>query len=347
MIICNHLNYMRSLSPGKAIFYYQTKDREFNPLQVERTSISGQKSGLNEAYDNSMKPLNVGLHALSCANIHTIDCCYVPPGVSELYCRFSLRVEANSLEPNMCSDGAVKKLLSELSHLYRLKGGYQELSRRYCKNILMGRWLWRNKHTRGTRIEVESSSGRKYSIEDSRQLTWHDKWESENKEQLEKLSSELSVALSTPDTYWYADVNAIMQTGFCDEVYPSQAFTEKAGKGECSRQLMTAICNDGSKAACFRSDKVGAAIQMVDDWWSPDADKPLRTHEYGADRASMIAMRHPLRKNDFYQLLTKLEELVEQINGSECQDGSQISGDIHFLMSVLIKGGMFQRGKEK
>ena len=345
MKICNHLNYIRSLSPGKAVFFYRTANNDFNPLRVEKASISGQKSGVTDGYDKGFLPLNIEPHALAYANPHTIDSCYVPPSVDEIYCRFSLRVEANSLGPHICSDAKVRKLLSALAAAYRDKGGYQELAKRYSKNILMGRWLWRNQHTRGTSIDVLTSMGTQLEIEDARALSWSEDWNIEQQTQLAQLTEEIAEALFNPRTYWFADITARLKTGFCDEVYPSQKFVENVGKGESSRQLATVTCNDGIEAACFTAVKVGAALQQVDDWWLLDADKPLRVHEYGADRDNLMAMRHPLTKKDFYYLLTRTVVFIRQLRLCKQQDGSDIPDDIHFVMSVLLKGGMFQRGK--
>lgn len=347
MEICNHLNYMRSLSPGKAVFFYRTQENDFNPLRVDKTSINGQKAGLSDGYDNRFSPLNLEPHALTYSNLHTIDSCYVPPGVNEVSCRFSLRAEANSLEPHICSEDKIRKILCNLAACYRDKGGYTELARRYSKNILMGSWLWRNRHTRGTTINIETSSGCKVDITDSRMLSWNEIWKKEDQTQLLNLTEELAEALSNPRIYWFADITAHLKVGFCDEIFPSQKFVDNVAKGEPSRQLATVNLDDGRESACFTAIKVGAAIHQIDDWWSSDADKPLRVHEYGADRTNMVAMRHPLTQKDFYHLLTRVEVLMHQLRVCKSGDGSDIPSDIHFVMSVLIKGGMFQRGKEK
>ncbi|MCQ1059564.1 type I-F CRISPR-associated protein Cas7f/Csy3 [Photobacterium sp. ZSDE20] len=164
MKICRHLSYVRSLSPSKAVFYYQTPDSDFVPIQVESNKIRAAKSGYTEAYDNKQNIKNLAPQDLAYSNPQCIDSCYVPPNIPEIHCRFSLRVEANSLQPECCEDEKVRRYLTQLAFLYAQLGGYQELASRYCKNILLGSWLWRNYQTLGTQIDVITSTGSSYEI---------------------------------------------------------------------------------------------------------------------------------------------------------------------------------------
>lgn len=343
MQICRHLNYVRSLSPGKAVFYYQTPESDFVPIQVETNRIRAAKSGFTEAYDKNQKIKNVAPQDLAYSNPQCIDACYVPPNISEIHCRFSLRVEANSLQPDSCEDQKVRRYLIQLASVYAQVGGYQELAKRYCKNILMGTWLWRNNHTLGTRIDVITSSGRCYVIDDARRLDWID-WPEEEQAMLNDLASEMAVALCEPKQFWFADIKATLKTGFCQELHPSQKFTDSHEQGESSKQYATVECSDGIKAACFHAEKVGAALHLIDDWWDEVADKRLRTHEYGADRDYLIARRHPVKKQDFYSLLTLTAVFIRQLRNVR-DKGGEIPSQVHYLMAVLCKAGMFQRGK--
>lgn len=345
MELCKHLSYSRSLSPGKAVFFYKTAESDFVPLRIEVARISGQKCSYSEAYDANFQPKNVARYELAYRNPQTIEACYVPPTVDELFCRFSLRVEANSREPDVCSEPDVRKTLARLANSYLGRGGYLELARRYGMNLLMGSWLWRNQHSQGTRIEVKTSKGSLYTIEDTRQLEWSSAWPLHAQQQLEGLANEMAGALSEPHTYWFADVTAAMKTGFCQEIYPSQRFVERSDRhDEASRQLATTECADGQHAACLHAQKVGAALQLIDDWWGDDAEQPLRVHEYGADPKNLTSYRHPISGMDFYHLLARADQFIDQMESQENRE-SPLSGEIHYLMAVLVKGGLFQKGK--
>lgn len=347
MELCTHLNYCRSLSPGKAVFFYKTVGLDFVPLKIEVTKINGQKSGYTEGFDVDFIPKNIERYELAYSNPQTIEVCYVPPNVDELYCRFSLRVEANSMKPYICSSPEVWEVMTRLAHVYRHLGGYYELARRYSMNLLMGSWLWRNQYTQGTEIQIKTSNGTIYHIPDARRLSWADRWPELEDKQLMQLASEMENALSKQNVYWFAEVTSTLKTGFCQEIFPSQKFTERPVEHNiASRQLATTECSNGELAACINPQKIGAALQKIDDWWAPDADVALRVHEYGANHEALTALRHPATDHDFYHILTNADQFVHQMESCE-GDWSKIQRDVHYLMAVLVKGGLFQKGKRK
>ena len=184
MELCKQLSYERSLHPGKAVFYYKTKSSEFEPLEVETSKIRGQKSSYSEAFSANGAPKNLQPQDLSFSNPVTLESCYVPPLVNEVCCRFSLRVLANSLEPAICSDDKVRQQLKELAASYKQVGGYGELARRYSKNILSGRWLWRNQQSPRIEVEVVTSNDNTYSVINGHLYDWHANWKGDEKKQM-------------------------------------------------------------------------------------------------------------------------------------------------------------------
>lgn len=343
MELCTHLSYMRSISPGKAVFYYKRPECEFVPLEIQTSKIRGQKCSYSEGFRENLQPRKLQQHDLAYANPLTIEICYVPADVNEIYCRFTLRIEANSLRPYVCGDPHVLNTLTELALEYKKHDGYKELAKRYSTNLLMGSWLWRNRFTQSTQLEIKTSLNSTYRILDSRELNWSEAWPESEQRQREQLEREIETALSEPGVFWGADVIATLQTSFCQEIYPSQKFIEKTlDYSIASRQLATTECSNGKQAACITAQKIGAALQRIDDWWSADADYPLRVHEYGAEPERLTARRHPVSGHDFYHLLTKADIFLNDFKSKKMK---KISGDIHFLMSVLVKGGLFQKGR--
>jgi CRISPR-associated protein Csy3 len=344
MNLCKHLSYEASLRPGKAVFFYKTEDSDFEPLEVEVSKIRGQKCSHSEAYsgDDGL-PKNVQPQDLAYSNPVIVESCYVPPNVKRVYCRFSLRVMANSIEPAICSEPEVIKKLKEFSEIYKELGGYKYLARRYCKNILMGSWLWRNQYARQIEIEVLTSNNSIFKVKNLHRMDFDSTWDDDDNKKLDSLSLEFEEALTDPYAYGFFDVTANIETEFCQEIFPSQLFTDKSDPGTISKQYLKIDCPDGRLAAGMTAGKLGAAIQLIDDWWAEGADHALRVHEYGADRNLVIAQRTPERGNDFYSILKNLEDYIEHLKCIDCID--QIPGDIHYLTSMLIKAGMFQRGK--
>lgn len=341
MELCNQLNYVRSLSAGKAYFYYLDGNGEMLPLRIDRTYLRAPKGSYAEAYKGaSFKRKNVEPQDLAYANPQFIEECYVPPGISEIYCAFSLRIHANSLSPDVCSDGSVRKQLTLLADTYKRLNGYQELAHRFSKNILLGTWLWRNRECRGLSIEVQTHDDETIAIERAQKLSWYGHWDAGSAESLERLTAYLTRALVEPTGYFYMDVKARLKVGWGDEIYPSQEFLDKKEEGHPTKQLATVELSNSQETVAFHAQKVGAALQMIDDWWHEEADKPLRVNEYGADKEYVIARRHTKYGNDFYQLIRDTEQWIEGMNLSQT-----IPNQVHYMMSVLIKGGLFNRSK--
>jgi len=343
MQLCKQLKYERSIQPGKAVFFYKTKDSEFVPLEADIKRIRGQKTSISEAYASIGKPKNVAVQDLAYSNLIRMETVTVPPLVEAIYCRFNLRVFANSLEPSVCDDLDTHNILKQLANGYREKEGYEELAKRYAKNLLLGQWLFRNQQTYPVSIELLTSNNSIFSVNDVHQFDWNSRSNSYIN-QVEKLAGELAGAFSEPRRYWSAEVTAKISAQMGEEIFPSQQLTEKAEKGEISKLFSKLAMPDGREAVILNMEKVGAGIQMIDDWFTDGADYRLRVHEYGADPKHVIAQRRPEKHSDFYSLVSQAEDHLEVLK--QAVSSSDIPAEIHYVMSVLIKGGMFQRGKE-
>lgn len=341
MQLPRHLNYVRSLSPGKAVFFYKTAESDFVPLQIEQNKLVGQKSGFSDAYQKPGEPRKLAPQDLAFGNPQTIDVCYVPPTVNEVYCRFSLRVEANSREPYVCDDPKVNYWLKRFVDTYRAHGGFKELALRYAKNILMGNWLWRNKQSPSFDIEVLIEHSDPIRIKEGQRLKWHGEW-GKFEDALFTLTEVVEEGLSDPKAYCYLDITSKIKTAFCQEIHPSQKFVDNVELGMSSKQLAYTLV-DGKQAASMNAQKIGAAIQTIDDWFTDDLNR-IRIHEYGADKQHLIAHRTPNNGLDYYSLLSKVAIYIKHMerNGLAMDEASNRS---HFIASVLVKGGLFQRTK--
>ncbi|TMO85503.1 type I-F CRISPR-associated protein Csy3 [Pseudoalteromonas ruthenica] len=341
MRLPRHLSYTRSLSPGKAVFFYQTPESDFEPLQIEQNKLIGQKSGFTDAYQKLGEPKSLAPQDLAFGNPQTIDVCYVPPTVNEIFCRFSLRVEANSVEPYVCDDRKVSYWLKRFVETYKEHGGFKELASRYAKNILMGNWLWRNKQSPGFDVEVLTEHSEPIVIEGAQRLKWNGVW-GNDEAALATLTEAIENGLANPQAYCYLDITSRIKTAFCQEIHPSQKFVDNVEQGMSSKQLAYTQV-DGKQVASLNAQKVGAAIQTIDDWYTEDL-KRLRIHEYGADKQVLVAHRTPKNGLDFYSLLPKVAVYIRHMERDGLEDDEE-SKHIHYLASILLKGGLFQRSK--
>lgn len=346
MELCNLLKYDRSLYPSKAVFFYKTSENDFVPLEAVINRIRGQKAGFTEAFTPQFKPKSLAPHDLAHSNPLILEECYVPPNITHVYCRFSLRVQANSLKPSACSDTDVFILLEDLGAAFKACSGYKELAIRYSKNLMLGTWLGRNQNTGNTEIEILTSTGHCLKVNNTRQLAWDSQWPDEAQQALKVLTEEMHEALTNPSAFWHADITAKIETAFCQEIYPSQLLIDKT-QGEASKQFSKVKCIDGRDAVSFNSVKIGAAIQSIDDWWADEPSKRLRVHEYGADRELGIARRPPESEQSFYSLFVNSEAYLTELKRNHENSESPSNPDIYYLFSVLIKGGMFQKKTEK
>lgn len=344
MELSNILKYDRSLFPSKAVFFYKTADSDFVPLEAEINRIRGRKSGFTDAFTPSFKPKNLAIQDLVYSNLLTIEECYVPPNVEHVYCRFSLRIQANSLKPSGCNDPSVFEVLKNFSLAFYKCNGYRELAYRYCKNLLLGTWLWRNQNTGNTQISVKSSTGKIFTIQNTRELDWN-VWTDEALSALKGLSEEVELALTNKNYFWNAEITAKLETSFCQEIFPSQVVTKEVEEGAASKQYVKVRCTDGRYAVGFNTVKVGAAIQTIDDWWR--GDTILRVHEYGADQQLGIPRRSPKSELSFYSLILNVEKYLEELTQAVSEPTPSISPEIYYIFAVLIKGGMFQKKADK
>lgn len=200
----------------------------------------------------------------------------------------------------------------------------------------MGTWLFRNRGPRCLEITIATSESDKYVIKNALKLNWYSEWDEQSKKILDDLTAYLENALSDPTGYFYIDISAKMTVNCGVEIYPSQKILDTKQDGAPKKQLVTAKFENGKETVSFTGVKVGAAIQTIDDWWCDNADKILRVNEYGADGEDAIARRHPIFNNDFYHLIRNTETLIANMRSTK-----NIPNDVHYIMSVLVKGGLF------
>lgn len=337
MKIPKKLSYQRSLSPSIAVFYSVDKEGKHTPLEIKTVKILGQKESASEAFDGDMNlKSNVENKVLSEGNPQTIDYCHAPADSEYLLCKFSLRVEASSLSPRVCDDNEVSDYLKSFAQLYAEFGGYHYLAQRYLVNILGAEWLWRNQNTINTDIALRTSRDLSIEISGVNQLRFEHEWWTAIPD-WEVLLEQFSNALQSPEQFLHIEVSAKLKVGFAQEVYPSQAFTDKSSDSKSRVYQKTGI--EDKNTAIIGAYKVGAAIACIDDWYE-DGGVPVRVGRFGVDKASSCIYRSPEQERDMFSLLKKIESMTHVMQAS-----NSLSGDAHFIAANLIKGGLFQPGK--
>ena len=132
-------------------------------------------------------------------------------------------------------------------------------------------------------------------------------------------------------------VTAFVRVGAGQEVFPSQELILDKGSNKKSKTLYK-IGELGKEVAAMHSQKIGNAIRTIDTWYeSAEEQGPIAVEPYGSVTTQGKAYRQPKQKMDFYTLLDNWL-LKDQAPPLEQQ---------HFVMAVLVRGGVFgDAGKE-
>jgi CRISPR-associated protein Csy3 len=97
----------------------------------------------------------------------------------------------------------------------------------------------------------------------------------------------------------------------------------------------------------MHSQKIGNAIRCIDEWHGRlDEFGTTPIEVYGYVLARNDAIRLPYKKGrnpefglDLFSYLDKLDEILDRLNS--ISDVTEIDGNIHYMMAVLIRGGVF------
>lgn len=202
---------------------------------------------------------------------------------------------------------------------YIADGNIPVLMRRYLENLVNGRLLWRNQYgfSRKTVITLKTAEG-----SDSFYMT------NEKDADFERLVEVVAALVATPKSCFLLEVALCVELGHDAEVYPSQPFLQDKEAARplaksYGRVLSARQDKNGEKQVILSSQKIGNAFRTVDSWYEDNAE-PIAVEVYGA----VPTRREVLRpEKTFYELFKK--------NYADLSEA-----DRHFVMAVLIKGGL-------
>ena len=327
------LAFERKLDPSDALFFsgnWDMRDEEHGwlPIAVREKSVRGTISNRLKAKDQDPAKLDA---AIENPNLQTVDVATLAADNDTLKISFTLRVLSGAGDPSACNEPDYRGKLISTVKAYVTKFEFAELGRRYAFNLGNGRFLWRN------RVGAEQVTVRVQHLENGRpSTTWNldaltlplrsfDAPESELKS-IDDLGTLIAMGLRG-ETHVLLQVTAFARIGKGQEVFPSQELILDRGRGDKSKTLFAV--ND---VAAIHSQKIGNAIRSIDTWY-PGADElgPIAVEPYGSVTTQGKAYRQPKAKMDFYNLLDNWM-LKDQAPSVDQQ---------HFVMAVLIRGGVF------
>jgi len=342
------LAFARSVQITEGLFYATRKNKSdvLTPIEIFEKGVRGQSS--------EDKAKNPGL-----SNPQSVEYAIVPQGHDGVRLSFSVRFLPLALRPHACDKLDVGAAYERLAAAYRTAGGFRTLALLYVWNIANARFAWRNRfQSDEMTVRIETDEGTALVFNPFRlrldAAATRDDLAAALVEGLptgiDELIEGVARGLSNENEAFAvrASWSAVMESG--QEVFPSQEYIrdEKKDK-QLSRvyaKLPTFYGGRELMQASMHSQKIGAALRHIDIWHgSEDHHAPIAVNPYGGVQETSAVLRNAKSKQSFYDLRAKADDLIE---GLEAANGPQdISGDAHFVMANLVRGGVFGASGKK
>ena len=346
------LAYARSIQITEGLFFathFKDGEKIRTPIEVIDKGVRGQSS--EDRAENPGK-----------SNPQTVEIAIVPQGHDQVELEFGFRVMPLSMKPHACGDIGVGGTYQRLARAYRSAGGFHMLAKLYAWNIANARFAWRNRF-QSDEMSVSVSFGNEISFDPSRLLldrpasladmqaamTTGGKDELDNF--IEKFAGGLS--LTDPECPFSARVvwSAKMEPG--QELFPSQEYlrdelknsTNFKGISRVLAKLSTNFAGRRINQASMHSQKIGAALRHIDIWYGDNTGDAIAVNPYGGVQESGAVLRDAKTKTDFYNIRKGAEQLLEAVESAE--DAGKLSGQAHFVMANLVRGGVFGASSKK
>lgn len=335
------LAFEKKLVPSDGFMYGTTwaqKDdfKDKHPLALKEKSVRGTISNrLKKALQSDPAKLDAEVEK---ANLQRVDSCSLNIEQDTLALTFTLKILSGVEQPSACNSEAFLQTYKEATKGYIDQYGFNELARRYAINLANGRFLWRNR-VGAEKVEVQvkvlnQGSEAQWTFDALDYSTRHFDIEDNH---IQELATQIAKALSGETDFLLLEVNAFALVGMAQDVYPSEELVldKSNGKGQKSKILYAV-----NEQAAMHSQKIGNAIRSIDTWY-PNCEElttgPIAVEPYGAVTNLGKAYRTPKQKADFFTLFDRFA-MGEKLDNET---------DQHYVMAVLVRGGVFgESGKE-
>lgn len=343
------LAFSRSIQITEGLFYATSSANQdvLTPVAVLEKGVRGQSS--------EDKAKNPGL-----SNPQSVEYAIIPQEHDGVRLSFSVRFMPLSLRPHACNNTDVGASYERLASAYRTAGGFEVQALLYIWNIANARFAWRNRfQSDAMTVRIESEDAEALTFDPFKlkldvPATHEDlvaSLTSGSPDALGEIIAGVAHGLSNYDNEAYAlkiTWDAAMEPA--QEIFPSQEYIreEKADK-QLSRvfaKLPTFHNGRTLMQASMHSQKIGAAIRHIDIWHeSEDHDAPIAVNPYGGVQETSAVLRDPKSKRSFYDLRAKADALISGIEAANSPE--EVTGDAHFVMANLVRGGVFGASGKK
>lgn len=288
------------------------------------------------------------------ANIQRTESAKTSPHAHGLLVKFNYRtIDARTLV-FACADAGYRTALNAFIERFFQLGvaEFDEVCRRYARNILNGRWLWRNTCLGTRHITVKVGEATYQSLGSK-----YPHFENYTDDEQALAKNVIASGLLGNDSV-HAQVEGRVRFGFEGEVevFPSQNMVTNKPKGFARslykvdmiarRDLMSIMATarkDGEDAgeftadmidmgqAALRDQKIGNAIRTIDTWYPDCKGMPVAIEPNGASLEHNQLFRKD-RSSGSKDLLTKIADMKPE---------AAFNPDAAYLIALLIRGGVF------
>lgn len=338
------LSFQRCMLNTDAVFFDEIAGELF-PLPVIRHGIRGTQN-VSDSKDDAT---SVKTAARNVSNIQVTESAKTSPEADALVVQFGLRMLDLSKALFACASSAKNKdislvpqfrsTLEEFTVRAKVSSGLEEVANRIARNVLNGRWLWRNRVIAETMTITVEQGG--VSIAEANAFSVPMNHFDDYSEAERKLGAVLAAGLrGVPGMAVSVTARLTFGVSGAIEVFPSQNYVEKAKGFARSLYKLGAPEKAGPLdivkvgQAAMRDQKLGNALRTIDTWY-PDYDmvgKPIPVEPNGASLDMMNFMRD--KKTSSFTLFKRLAELEAG------------SSDEMFCIAALIRGGVYSEGSK-
>jgi CRISPR-associated protein Csy3 len=335
------LSFEKSLYPTDAVFFAVDAGGKAAPVPVINKTTLGTQSQFQK------DPSKVS----EAGNPQRVEAAFLPIGVSKLRIEFNLAVTGSSLRPQSCDVPAFRDRLLKFTAAYAQADGFRTIGRRIAANIGNGRWAWKNRLLATTfevDVKVLHPSPNTFRFDAfSLESTNFDWLEGNNK--ILELGDIIAASLAGKGVC-RIQVAGVLDVGPAASVFPSQEFVDRDDNDKMApgKVLYSVPVGDCERCAAFHEQKIGAALRTIDTWHSGfeedgvghvKASEPLAVNPYGQSREGFVVVRRGRKATGNASLYEILKD--DLVGLSETMTSGPVSGDAHFAMANLVRGGVF------
>ena len=333
--IASVLAFEKKLVPSDGFMFGTTWEQRFDdkksvPLKLQEKSVRGTISNrLKAALKNDPLKLNAEVEK---PNLQRVDSCALGIEQDTLKLQFTLKILSGVQQPSACNHQEFHASYTLAAMNYIETEGFNELARRYATNIANARFLWRNRvGSENIEVQVRVLNGESEQkwLFDAGRLSVRDF--NNDDAQINELAKLLAVTLSGEENFLLLEITAYSQLGKAQDVYPSEELVLDKNNGKGNKSKILYHLND---IAAMHSQKIGNALRTIDTWY-PDYSTantgPIAIEPYGAVTNLGTAYRTPKEKADFFTLFDRFA----------CGETLDSKNDEHYVMAVLVRGGVF------